>query len=207
MNVLVGYCFVGDPWNIPAEKVVKTEEEEYTSEYGRDGFLIKKKKYKKVIIGDLEKYIHSLEKKHLPDTIEITYRDKIPKPLKSTKLVQPVSRLIDSINYPVSRENLLGKLDDLAVNLEGEVEKREILLFQIVQIHRRTISYPAVKKALIEIDDQEDIHLIVDAHDLAQTRNPLEFVSGDKHICDQTKAELIKTSTSIAGVIPLITFY
>ncbi|GCC10716.1 hypothetical protein IPdc08_00749 [archaeon] len=203
----MGYCFIGDNWNISAEKVVQTEEEKYTSEYGRDGFLIKKRIYKKEVVDDLNKYIHFLEKKHLPDTIEITYRDRIPKPSNKTKIFQPISKLIDSIKYPISREDLLGKLDDLAVALEGEVEKREISLFQSVQIHRRTISYPAVKKALIEIDDPEDIRLIVDAHDLAQTRNPLEFVSGDKDICGHTEAKLIKTNTSIAGVIPLRTFY
>jgi len=206
VNVLLGYCFRGDDWNIPAEKVVKTEEEEYTSEYGMTVFLIKKKKYKRVIIGDLEKYIHSLEKKHLPDTIEITYRDRIPKHLNRTKIFQPVSQLIDSINYPISREDLMGELDDLAVALEAEVERRETSLFQTVRIHRRTIDYPAVEKALIGINDTEDIHLIVDAHDLAQTRNPLEFVSGDSDICGRTEAELIKTNTSIAGVIPLIRF-
>ncbi len=207
MNVLVGYCFKGDSWNIHAEKVVKTEEEEYTSKYGRTGFLIKKEKYKKVVIGALEEYIHSLEKKHLPDTIEITDRDSIPKPPKKTKIFQPVSQLIDSINYPILREGLIGLLDDLAVTLEAEVEIRETSLFQRVQIHRRTINYPAVEKALIGINDQEDIHLILDAHDLAQTRNPLEFVSGDNDICGRMEAELIKTNTSIAGVIPLRTFY
>ncbi len=207
MNVLLGYCFKGDRWNIPAEKVVRTNEEEYTSEYGRDGFLIKKKKYKKGIIDDLKRYIHFLEKKHLPDMIEITYRDRIPKPFNSTKIFQPVSKLIDLINYPISREDLMGMLDDLAVALEAEVERREVSLFQSVRIHRRTISYSVVERALIGINDQEDIRLIVDAHDLAQTRNPIEFVSGDKDICGQKGAKLIKTSTSIAGVIPLRTFY
>ncbi len=85
---------------------------------------------------------------------------------------------------------------------EREVIRRQEIVKKNCSWHRRAAYYPGISAALSrEIPDDDDITVVLDAHDVARRVPDLAYVSGDySHIVRNEKT--ILAHTQIARVLP-----
>lgn len=101
-------------------------------------------------------------------------------------------------------DELIGRLRDLARDIDQNAQERRSELFDLIELWSRSEEYPTIDEALSSIHGS-DRHICLDAHDLARNRddatelattNPNDFVRNGHR-------ELILTETALDDVISL----
>lgn len=186
-NVLIGYYFSAtDTWGYQATKVFEDSEKNYTSStvihecFGIDTGG-KCQTMKQSIVREFRRAIAQLTRDPSPDHL-----------LANAEGWKIFPILKDIMSDPTIRQ---GDVRATIRNAMDEYDRRCEERLQIIQnpvhlsVHRRTRDYPGIWQILNPVlGDPDDMEVILDAHDLAETVLPLYLYTGDaRHISSHRK--------------------
>jgi len=188
--VVVAYCF-------PTHKFNKrcTEIEEIPQIWASDGVLREWRRTERYIIFEHNSAI--LE--HI-QYIKLNFNGNIGIEMKN----QLISHSPDDIykfmelfynrqSYPIHADKLCDTLDKLMLGLRRKTKERFNNLKKICEIHSRERDYPNKETELAEYAHEEDIFILVDAHDLGLKikPQPLTFLTTDNKLYDN-RQEIVR---------------
>lgn len=200
-NVLIGYIFENDHWNSNSLVVMVCTSNRYSSDnVKRECFDI----YNKTL-RTLRQEFYRLKKELRASRI---FKIETTKSFLYSNAFEIADIIIDFLrdySYSTPEEAISG-LNNLQRTFEARVHGNYLNIDSLVIFHSRINAY----KELYEIfklngfvaEDPEDVEIVIDAHDLGLSINPLLLISGDYgHIV--SRKEFIKENTSLKDVIGL----
>lgn len=192
-NVLLAYCFLHDTWKGRAEAVLRTEYAHFISDKVVKEFEIREEEIVdefNVKIVELSERMHRSNK----DLFEVDEKHKIFK--KADKQIRPfIIKFLDSLEFPISRNELINSIEELYLDLLRFKEKRyDDFCQKLDKIYTRDNDYPTLKAELKKLgihNGERDRGILLDAHDLATLDQIyLNFVSTDNDICNNREGIL-----------------
>ncbi len=202
-NVIIGYIFfTTDHWGRAAVRAVEDPEPNHSGSAVRcecfglgDTDLGKVRTIRKNVTRALQHVIFRLKRGQAFDRIiaDPDGNERIFKILADVKVVATGNphRKVDEVVFDALRA------------FEVEVGQRQKIVEKRCLWHRRITYYPDISALLRQhISDDDDITVLLDAHDIALTLPGLVYVSGDyNHIVQH--ADWILAHTRIMDVLPL----
>lgn len=200
-NVLIGYIFETDNWNSKSLVVMACTSEKYSSDnVKRECFDI----YNKVL-RDLRQEFNRLKKELKTSR---TFKIETIKSFLYSNTFEIADIIIDFLrdhSYSTPNEAILG-LNNLQRTFEAHCHGNYVNIDSLVIFHSRTNPYQELYEIFklngFVADDPEDVEIVIDAHELGLSIDPLLLISGDYgHII--SRKELIKENTSLKDVMGL----
>jgi hypothetical protein len=90
----------------------------------------------------------------------------------------------NKITFPISADDLCVELNDLVLGLRNAAKRNYQELAQKWDVHSKKSEYPDKEEALELYAHEEDVYILIDAHDLSLNLhpNPLTFLTTDNGI-------------------------
>ncbi len=200
-NVLIGYIFETDHWNSKSLVVMAHSSEKYSSDNVRRECSDIYNKSLRTLRQEFNKIKKELRRSK-------TFKLETVKSFLYTNVFEIddiIMNFLKSNSYSTPAEAISG-LNRLQRGFEARCHSNYQDIDSFVIIHTRNKPYRKLyeifKSSGFVKDDPEDVEIVIDAHDLGLSINPLFLISGDYgHII--SRKEFIRENTSIEEVIGL----
>lgn len=204
-NVIAGYIFYNtDHWGNAAVRVFDDQEPNHSGSsvrrecFGEGGYDSGRiRTIRREVASVLRQIIFHIKKgKTLDQAVTVVESDRIGEIIGGVRTIITVSP-----GRPVE-----GILRTCLNDFEGEVVQRVSIVEKQCIWHRCTSPYREIYNTLTScISDRDDIEVVIDAHDAAQSVSDLVLVTGDYRHLVPNIGEIL-THTAISDVKPLGSF-
>jgi hypothetical protein len=179
--VIIGYCFPTHMFNHKCKEI-----EQIRNIWISDNVLVEWRKKERTIVYDY--HIAVLE--HI-EYIQLNFNELISKNNKNNLLssvsidIQRFMEIFyDKITFPISADDLCDELNDIVLGLRNAAKRNFNDLAQKWEVHSKKSEYPDKVKALEQYAHEEDVYILIDAHDLSLKLlpNSLIFLTTDNGV-------------------------
>lgn len=206
-NVFIAYCFEAHNYNDQCLIL-----EDMTNLWISNKVLTEWKRKDHKIQMDLDnkirRHVQSI-RKDFPDMIEIDHRDRLIR-IADDKVRPFFQRLYTDMMYPILKEELCNKIEDILLSMGSEKNLRLSKLKSFCNMHKRINDYPSEESAITACvhNGDGDRGIILDAHDLAldpilnKLKDELQFWTFDGGISIDCRDKIL-SNLEIKDVIDL----
>lgn len=200
-NVTIGYVFRGDSWNHQSKYVINCPNDKY---YSNNVLNETKKKIKiisKLVYREILEISNKLLKNtRIPDFITINDLNSFER----YKCFPYVIMLFEeNYAFDISKEQFSLDLKVLANVFMQEYVYNFQDLKSKIKLHHRSRLHISLQNTLLENVHDEDVLIILDAHDLCLESSPLTFITADSN---EEKDQFILNETNIENIRDLRSF-
>lgn len=200
-NVLIGYCFPDDRWHTESSAVLRKPGHFYTSETVMSEFDHRFREKIASIPERIGRHVANFKryllKTGLPEDLDAMRIARLQNTVQQYRgypiqIKRCFMELLEDLKPRCNRDTLFERLDRLPMDLEASSFRNRSTVTDLLVVHRRSEEYPSIRETLSDIlkdhpGVENDISILLDAHDLAIQRQIAElvFVTGDKkHFVD-----------------------
>ncbi len=219
-NVAIGYVFNGDMWNTQAKNIFKCPNQKYYS----DNVLKEIERKIKIISKEINvallfisaeilKYQSKDDQLTLDDTLKFINSLNLVRRLNiKTARVEMLKKYISILfstkyAYDINKNELSKDIKQESNNFRNEYNTNFNFIQTVLKKHNKKHNHDNLKRKLLDSDKDfhiDDVKIILDAHDLGITQNPLTYVTADSK--RNLNAIIIK-NTNIDNVKDLREFF
>jgi len=198
-NVLVGYIFETDNWNLKSLEVVNHPAPKYSSFDVCNECTYKYESKLKRVSSELRKFGKKIRLSKSFDDLKSYLQDECV--VTEDILLEFLSR-----NERLSKNEFITKFTEFQRGTEQRCHLNYKHLLDNIMFHQRHVSHDDLYKLCVSCgfvsDDADDVEIIIDAHDLGLTIENLLLITGDYgHIIP--RRNFIIDNTSLSDVIGL----